>query len=208
MHVLITAGPTRAYIDPVRFITNASSGKMGCAIAERALAAGHEVTLLAGPAVMEPPAGAKVVRFVTVQELREALAARFDACDALIMAAAVGDFEVAQVRSTKLRRAAGPITLELVPTPDLLEEITRRRRPGQIIVAFAVVDVEPEATARQKLLAKRADYIVVNSPAAIGAERSRAAILAAGGIKVGWGERSKGELAGEIVGLLGEEKKN
>ena len=202
MRVLITAGPTRAYIDPVRFITNASSGRMGCAVAETALAAGHEVTLLAGPMAAEPPAGATVVPFVTVQELRDALHAHFDACDALIMAAAVGDFEVAQIHATKLRRAAGPVTLELVPTPDLLEEVTRRRRPEQIIVAFAVVDVDPETTARQKLLAKRADYIIVNSPAAMGAGRSRAAVLSADGVVLEWAERSKGELAREIVGLL------
>jgi phosphopantothenoylcysteine decarboxylase/phosphopantothenate--cysteine ligase len=206
MHVLITAGPTRAYIDPVRFITNASSGTMGCAVAESALAAGHTVTMLAGSMTAAPPAGAQVVPFVTVQDLRKALNAHFDACDVLIMAAAVGDFEVAHRRTTKLRRSAGPITLDLMPTPDLLEEVTRRRRPGQIIIAFAVVDVEPEAAARQKLLAKRADYIVVNSPAAMGTAESRAAILSAEGKVLDWAQRSKTDLAREIVALLGTRK--
>ncbi len=127
MRVLITAGPTRTYIDPVRFITNASSGKMGYAIARAALAAGHEVVLLTGPVSLRKPAGAKVVPFITVEELREAMNAHFDACDALVMAAAVGDFAVPETQAAKLRRAAGPVKLELLPTPDLLEEVTRRR---------------------------------------------------------------------------------
>jgi phosphopantothenoylcysteine decarboxylase / phosphopantothenate---cysteine ligase len=202
MRVLITAGPTRTYIDPVRFITNASSGRMGYAVARRALAAGHDVTLLSGPVALAAPAGAKVAPFVTVRDLREALNVHFDTCDALVMAAAVGDFDVPQAQPSKLRRGEGPVTLELTPTPDLLEEVTRRRRREQTIIAFAVVDVEPEATARQKLLAKRADWIVVNSPAAMGAARSRAAILSADGLVLGWDERSKEELAQSIVELL------
>ena len=203
MRVLITAGPTRAYIDPVRFITNASSGRMGYAVAEQALGAGHEVTLLTGPVALAPPAGAAVVRFETNEELLAALNARFDACDALVMAAAVGDFTVADAQPVKIRRSAGPITLELLPTPDLLEEVTRRRRPDQIIIAFAVVDVDVEATARAKLLAKRADYIVVNSPAAIAAGASRAAILSRTATVLDWATRSKEDLAREIVTLLG-----
>ncbi len=202
MRVLITAGPTRTYIDPVRFITNGSSGKMGYAVAEAALAAGHEVMLLTGPVALTPPAGAKVLPFVTVDDLRAALAAQFDSCDALIMAAAVGDFVVEKAGTKKIRRSAGPITLKLIPTPDLLEEVTRRRRQDQIIIAFGVVDVEGEAAGRAKLAAKRADYIVINSPQAMDADDSRAAILSSAGTVLDWAQRSKAELAGKIVALL------
>ncbi len=120
MKVLVTAGPTREHIDAVRFITNASSGRMGYAVAAAAAEAGMEVTLLSGPVALATPGGCEVVRFVTVAELKAALEARFAACDALVMAAAVGDFTVDRVASGKLHRDTGPLTLTLRPTPDLL----------------------------------------------------------------------------------------
>jgi phosphopantothenoylcysteine decarboxylase / phosphopantothenate---cysteine ligase len=186
MRVLITAGPTREHIDSVRFITNASSGKMGYAVAAAALAAGHEVTLLTGPVCLTPPPGATVVPFVTVAELQAELERRFDACDALIMSAAVGDFTVKDPYPTKLRRSAGPVTIELVPTEDILAGLSRRRRPGQILIGFAVQDFDPcsadpvsgaEAAARAELTVKGIDYVVANPPASMSADSSLAAIL-------------------------------
>lgn len=201
--VLVTAGPTREPIDSVRFITNASSGKMGYAVAAAAARAGHEVTLLAGPVALAAPEGVTVVPFVTVADLKGALEKRFDACDVLIMAAAVGDFTVANPAATKIRRSAGPITIELTPTPDLLAAVAARRRDDQLLIGFAVADVDPDAVAREKLIAKGLDYIVVNTPAAMAADESHAAILSHEGFVLEWERRTKVALAKEIVQLMG-----
>ena len=202
MNILITAGPTREFIDPVRFITNGSSGRMGYAVAAAAVEAGHRVTLLTGPVALTPPEGVTVVPFVTVAELGAALDEHFDACDALIMTAAVGDFTVGAPSPTKLRRAAGPVTVELTPTEDLLAGVAARRREGQILIGFAVEDTDPQATARAEMAAKGVDYVVVNTPAAMAAADSEAAILAPDHVVLEWGRRSKEELAEKIVGML------
>lgn len=203
MHVLVTAGPTREPIDSVRFITNASSGRMGYAVAAAAEEAGHRVTLLTGPVSLAPPPGVEVARFVTVEDLRDALDARFDACDALVMAAAVGDFAVRNPSPAKIPRAGGPVTIDLVPTEDLLAGLGARRRPGQVLIGFAVEDAADAAgKARAEMARKRTDYTVVNTPAALSAARSLAAILSPAGVVLPWAERSKDDLAREIVRLL------
>lgn len=207
MNVLVTAGPTREYLDPVRFITNASSGTMGFAVAREAGSVGHRVTLLAGPVALEPPPGVEVVPFVTVDDLRRSLEGRFYACDALIMSAAVGDFRPTHTSPTKLRRAAGPITLQLTPTDDILAGLAARRRAGQILIGFAVEDVEPERSARNELTAKGVDYVVVNQPEAMGAAASWAAILGRAGVALPWADRSKDDLARHIVALLDKDQK-
>ena len=205
MKLLVTAGPTREPIDDVRFITNASSGRMGYAVAATAVQAGMDVTLLSGPVALAAPAGCKVVRFVTVAELKAALETHFPACDALVMSAAVGDFAVARPARGKRARGAGPITLKLTPTEDLLAGLAGRKRAGQRIVAFAVEEGPPsraQSAAAAKLTAKGADLIVVNTPPAISAEQSEAAILSPTGVVLPWAMRSKEELAREIVRLL------
>ncbi len=206
MRLLVTAGPTREYIDAVRFITNASSGQMGYAVAAAGLAAGAEVTLVTGPVALTPPAGCEVVRFTSVADLGTALRERFDACDALVMAAAVGDFTVRRQSSGKLRRAQGPITLQLQPTEDLLAGVSRLKRPGQRIIAFAVEEgsrQDIEARAAEKMSDKGADLIIVNTPQAIAAEASEAAILSPAGIVLPWVARPKEDLARQIIKLLG-----
>jgi phosphopantothenoylcysteine decarboxylase/phosphopantothenate--cysteine ligase len=205
MKILVTAGPTREPIDAVRFITNASSGQMGYAVAAAAAKAGMDVTLLSGPVSLAPPAGCKVVRFVTVAELKAALEAHFAACDALVMAAAVGDFTVDSPAGGKLHRTAGVLKLTLRPTPDLLAELAARKRPGQKIVAFALEEGPPQAAqdaAAAKLAAKGADFIVVNTPAAMSAKKSEAAVLGPAGPVLPWARWSKAELARRIVELL------
>lgn len=206
MKIIVTAGPTREYIDPVRFITNASSGTMGCAVAGAAAAAGHKVTLLAGPMSAPPPPGCQVVPFQTVAELKDALEARFAACDALVMAAAVGDFRPEKTLPTKLHRSGGPLVLRLFPTEDILAGLGKVKRPGQIIVAFAVEDTTPEKIeekARREMALKNADFVVVNTPAAMAAADSNACILSPRATLVPWGHRPKDALAAEIVKLLG-----
>ena len=204
MRVLISAGPTREHIDEVRFITNASSGKMGYACAAVAVEAGHDVTLVSGPVAVEPPAGCEVVRVVSVGDLKAALEERFEGCDGLIMAAAVGDFTVdGGPRRGKIPRSAGPLELRLVPTPDILAGLGRRRRPDQVLVAFAVEARRDEAKARREMLAKGCDYVVLNAPAAMSAEASEACILSREGTVLRWARRPKVELARRIISLLG-----
>lgn len=205
MHLLITTGPTREAIDSVRFISNASSGQMGCAVAAAALATGHTVTLLAGPGVGDIPAGATVERFVSVDDLKSAVGRYFDACDVLVMTAAVGDFRVDHPADRKLSRKAGPLTLQLIPTEDILAGIASQKRPGQRIVAFAVEDGSPEeieTKARREMHAKGADLCVVNTPSAMGSTQSDACILTPTEVALAWGRRDKRQLADELLQRL------
>jgi len=206
MHVLVTAGPTREPIDEVRFITNASSGRMGYAVAAAAVSAGHEVRLLSGPVSLQAASGCRVIPFVQVEELRQLLAEHFPWADALVMAAAVGDFTVGGPVLGKLKRSGGRQRLDLLPTPDLLAELAPRRRAGQVIVAFAVESGDLDRIQRQaldKLRDKQTDYIVANTPEAISAPTSLACILGPKGIVLDWAERPKDDLARAIVKLLG-----
>ena len=202
MRVIVTAGPTRESIDSVRFITNASSGKMGYACAAAAVAAGHDVTLITGPVSLPAPAGCTVIRIVTVEELQAALEKEFPMCDALIMTAAVGDFSVENRTPHKISRKDGPITIRLTPTPDILAGVTAHRRAGQIIVGFSVEDRHDQAKAAAEMTDKRCDYMVLNPPSAMMGDESDACILSGKGIVLPWGRRSKQELAERIVGLL------
>lgn len=202
MRFLITAGPTREYIDDVRFITNASSGRMGYAVAAAAVAAGHEVTLLSGPVALAAPAGCRVERFVSVDDLSRLLAEHFPACDVLVMSAAVGDFRVAGRVGGKMSRRGGPVDVRLTPTEDLLASLRPLRRPGQVVVAFAVESGTPEqaeAKARAEMEPKGADLSVVNPPAAMGAQAGEACILSRGGVVLPWARRAKDELARAVV---------
>ena len=201
MKIIITSGPTREYIDSVRFITNASSGRMGCACAEAAVVDGHEVTLITGPVAIDPPAGCEVVAFTTVEELKDALDERFADCDVLIMAAAVGDFTVGTTGG-KISRSDGPIQITLTPTEDILAGLGRQKGKQQTIIGFAVEDGADEAKARRKMESKNCDYLVANTPAAMSAESSEACILSPDGIALPWASRSKTELAREIIALL------
>ena len=127
MRILITAGGTREYIDPVRFISNASSGKMGLCLARAALAAGHEVTLIAAPIGLRPPAGARVLSVTTASQMFRAVKRHFPQCDCLIMAAAVSDYAVARPSRTKVKRTGDRLMLELRPTPDIVAWAARHK---------------------------------------------------------------------------------
>lgn len=205
MKILVTAGPTREYIDPVRFITNASSGRMGYAVAAAAREAGHEVTLISGPVSLTPPEGCRVVAFRTVGELKAALAEEFPGADALVMTAAVGDFTPEAKSRTKIPRKGGPIEVRLVPTEDVLGSVAAGKRSGQRVVAFAVetgTHAEAAGKALGEMKAKGADWVVVNGPEAMEAGESEACVLSAGGPVLPWGRRAKEELARAIVRLL------
>jgi phosphopantothenoylcysteine decarboxylase/phosphopantothenate--cysteine ligase len=159
--VLVTAGGTREAIDPVRFVGNRSSGKMGYALADAAQSRGARVILVSGPTALHPPARCELVKITTSDEMRNSVLLRMSDATLVIKAAAVADYRPVAVAEHKLKRS-GPMTLELSPTEDILAEVVRRRRPGQLIVGFAAETQSPMENGRAKLLKKGADAIVVN----------------------------------------------
>ena len=178
--VLVTAGGTREALDPVRFLGNRSSGKMGYALAEAAQTRGAKVILISGPSALYPPSHCEFVKVTTADEMREAVLARMADATMVIKAAAVADYRPVSVSEQKLKRT-GPMTLELAPTEDILAEVVRRRRPGQLIVGFAAETENRMENGRAKLLRKGADAIVVNDVAGdnvgIDADRNAATFL-------------------------------
>ena len=176
MDVLITAGPTREYLDPVRFLSNASTGRMGCALAAAAKAQGHRVTLVLGPSSVDPPEVDELVRVTTAAEMREAVLARFDGCDVFFGAAAVSDYRPAAREAQKIKKVRERLALDLERTADILGEVSARRR-GQVLVGFCLETEDLETRAREKLKAKGLDLVVANGPEAIGAARREAILI-------------------------------
>jgi phosphopantothenoylcysteine decarboxylase / phosphopantothenate---cysteine ligase len=158
--VLITAGPTREKIDPVRYLTNRSSGRMGYCLAEAALRRGARVLLVSGPTSMTPPAAAQLTRVESSEEMREAVLRLLPQAGIVIMTAAVSDYRPKLAASQKIKRK-GPMTLELESTPDILKELSSRK-DSQLIIGFAAETENVLENARQKLLSKNLDAIVVN----------------------------------------------
>jgi phosphopantothenoylcysteine decarboxylase/phosphopantothenate--cysteine ligase len=159
--VLITAGPTQEPLDPVRFVSNRSSGKMGYALAEAAAARGARVILISGPVHLPEPAGVSVVRVQTAREMRDAVMDRLDDATIVIKAAAVADYHVAQVPKQKLKKTAVRMALELEPTPDILAEIGQRKG-DRILIGFAAETENLVTEARRKLESKNCDMVVAN----------------------------------------------
>jgi phosphopantothenoylcysteine decarboxylase / phosphopantothenate---cysteine ligase len=160
--VLVTGGPTREPIDPVRFISNRSSGKMAVAVAAAAWQRGAEVTLIAGPMSVRPPEGVTVIDVTTTREMKAELERNLPEADVLVMAAAPADYAPAEVASQKIRRDAAGLMLSLAPTDDLLASTVDRRRPGAVVVGFALDTGEAVVRAREKLERKSLDLIVAN----------------------------------------------
>lgn len=170
--ILITAGPTREYLDDVRYLSNGSSGRMGCALAEAAVAAGHRATLVLGPVEITPPREVTVVPVVSALEMQAAAAAAFGSCDVLIAAAAVADWRPAQRAAGKPPRDAGSRTLQLVPNPDIVAGLALAKGP-RVVVGFALESAAAGfgpaiQRGRDKLRSKHLDCIVVNLHDTIG----------------------------------------
>jgi len=202
MRVLITAGPTREYLDPVRYLSNASSGRIGCALAKAALLAGHRVMLVLGPCPAEPPEGAEVVRVTSAEEMREAVAARFDACDVFLASAAVSDYRPVERRPEKIKKGKTHLTVELERTRDILAEMARRRK-RQVLVGFCLETEDLERRARGKLEAKGLDLVVANGPEAIGADRQDALLVRRNSQTTRLGGVTKADLASAILEAVG-----
>ena len=161
MRFLITAGPTREPIDPVRYISNRSSGKMGYAIAEAALAAGHDVTLISGPVNFDPPPSAQLVSILTSDEMYGAVHRHARECDVLVMCAAVADYKPGEFPETKIKKRNEQFALDLIPTRDILASLPDKDRKF-LLVGFAAETNDIDENAKQKLRAKNCDIIVAN----------------------------------------------
>jgi len=202
MRVLVTAGPTREYIDDVRYISNASSGRVGYTIAGACAARGHRVTLISGPTLLAPPARVKILRVTSAHQMLRAVVALFPHHDALIMTAAVSDYRPARRIRGKMRREERDVFLRLAPNPDILKRV-RARKGGRITIGFALETKDARRRGLRKLIEKNLDYIVINSPASIESDRITCEILGRDGkIKAALANQPKQRLAAEIVKLL------
>jgi len=171
MHLLITAGGTREYIDPVRFISNASSGRMGYALASAAQKAGHNVTLISA-SDLQPPVGVDFVGVDSAAEMFGAVKKHFPGCDCLIMSAAVADYTPVKQAKYKIKKTNKPLTIKLKPTVDILKWAGKHKKKNQIVIGFALEDKAIRTRAEKKLKEKNLDMIIANTPAAIGADKS------------------------------------
>jgi len=201
--ILVTAGPTREHVDPVRYLTNESTGRMGFAIAAEAARAGAEVVLVAGPVHLPTPNGVRRVDVVSARDMLAAARREFRRCDALIMSAAVADWRPKRKWSGKWRKTATRrevATLELVENPDILRTLCRRKGE-RLAIGFALETGAGLARARAKLARKGADYIVLNGPASLGGERTSAVLLGRDGTLTRFEDTSKVELARALARL-------
>ena len=207
-HVLITAGPTYEKIDPVRFIGNYSSGKMGFALAEECAAQGAEVTLITGPVALETKSPRiHRVNVESAQEMYEAATACFDKMDATILSAAVADYRPATCATEKMKREKDPsLTLSLIANPDIAAELGKMKKTGQVLAGFALECDEGTARAQEKMMRKNFDFIVFNSlqdeGAGFGTDTNKITIIERNGEKTSFPLKSKHEVAVDIVECL------
>ena len=188
LRILVTAGPTREYFDPVRFLSNPSSGKMGYALAEEASRRGHVVTLVSGPSSLTPKfkgPKSRLIRVVSAEEMYRAVIKQAPKADLIIMAAAVSDYRPAKYFSKKVKKKGKGMCITLVPTKDILKELGRRKKPGQILVGFAAETDHLVQNAQKKLREKNLDFIVANyvgeKTGGFESEKNRATILTRNG---------------------------
>ena len=197
--VLILSGPTHEYFDPVRFIGNASSGKMGKALAEEALKRGMEVEFISGPVSPENlPSGARVTRVTSAEEMLAAAKDKFATADLIIFAAAVADFQPLEKSAKKLPKVGTTLTIELKPTPDIAATLCANKRKDQVAIGFALQTHDGEAKAREKLVSKNLDGIVLNTPATLGAESGLFTWIDFQGLE-NWGLLNKAECVKKIL---------
>ncbi len=199
MKILVSAGPTHEYIDPVRFIGNPSSGRMGFLIAGEAHARGHCVTLVSGPVCIEPPEGINLVKIVSACEMRDSIMELFQRSDVLIMSAAVSDWRPKTMSPRKLKNKR-KWTLELVPNPDILSEVARIKKPGQVLIGFALETENLVENARNKRRAKGLDLIIADTPGFfVPGSSSSAAFIYKDGFTEKFENISKEEVAKKIM---------
>ncbi|MBP85798.1 MAG: flavoprotein [Planctomycetaceae bacterium] len=200
--ILITSGPTRQYLDPIRYLTNASSGRMGQALANAALDLGHDVVILSGPVTVDYPSGAEVIPTVSTEELLEAGQRVFSECDGLIAAAAPCDYRPQRVESQKISKTGEPLVLHLVETPDVVATLGQDKRPEQWMVGFALETEDQRFRALAKLERKSCDLMVLNGPEAMDAVDNSVEVIDPNGSVVQALNGSKLEVSRGILRII------
>ena len=205
MKFVVTAGPTREAIDPVRFLSNRSSGKMGYAIAEAALAAGHQVTLISGPSCLTPPEDVQFTSITTSDELHDEVHRAVRECEVLVMSAAVSDYKPVKVERRKMKKRKTPFALALVPIRDILASLPKKNR-GYLVVGFAAETHNLETNARKKLREKNCDLIVANdvskTDSGMESDENAVKIFFRNGKTKTISRRSKKNIARELVKII------
>jgi phosphopantothenoylcysteine decarboxylase/phosphopantothenate--cysteine ligase len=199
--ILITSGPTRQYLDPVRYLTNASSGRMGRALAAAALHLGHEVVVVSGPVDVTYPDNARVVNVVTTDEMLAAASEEFDHCDGLIGAAAPCDYRPVRVESNKIAKTGQPIDLHLIETEDVVATLGARKG-HRWVVGFALETDDHRLRALAKLEQKCCDLMVTNGPQAISAPDNEVEVLTPSGDVLASLSGSKDDVARRILEII------
>ncbi len=197
--ILITSGPTRQYLDPVRYITNASSGRMGAALVESALDRGHEVIVVTGPVQVPYSRAAQVVEVDTTDEMLQAVLKYFPSCDGLIGAAAPCDYMPRKISSDKITKSGQPIRLELIETPDVVATAAHSKLAHQWVVGFALETEDLRFRAIVKMQRKCCDMMVSNGPSAINSLTNEIEILAADGQTIAYVSGDKRTVADAII---------
>lgn len=211
MKYLISAGPTREKIDPVRFLSNRSTGKMGYALAEAARDAGHQVTLVSGPVSLTPPGGMTFVGVESAAEMAEAVKSRAVDADVVIMSAAVADYRPVQVFIDKMKKSEGNLILELERTEDILAALGKTKPPKQMLVGFAAETRDVLDYARDKLRRKNLDWIIANDVSKPGqgfaSETNAVTMIPACGDVIEMPLQEKKEIALKIIAILDSARK-
>ena len=197
--ILLTSGPTRQFLDPVRYLSNASSGRMGSALAHSLVQAGHEVTIVSGPVHVDYPSEASVIDVVTTADMLAAAVEHFESCDGAIGAAAPCDYQPRQIESDKWTKDGGVRTIELVETEDVVATLGRRKRSDQWVVGFALETEDLRFRAIVKLEKKHCDLIVTNDASAIDSETNQIEVLDRRGQVVMACRGTKSQVAQRIV---------
>ncbi len=202
--ILITSGPTRQYIDPVRYLTNASSGRMGTALTAAVIEAGHDAVVVTGPVAVDYPAAAQVIAINSTEQMLDVCLEVFPGCDGLIAAAAPSDYRPHVVAKQKIRKTGGPLTLKLVETPDVVARLAADR-DSRWMVAFALETEDRRMRALQKLERKSCDLIVVNGPESMHSQETSIEVIDRKGRSLLTASGSKTEVARQILQVIGEQ---
>ena len=200
--ILITSGPTRQYLDPVRYLTNGSSGRMGQGLAQAALDLGHEVVIVSGPVNIVYPAKAEVLPIVSTEELLETCLRIFPECDGAIGAAAPCDYRPIQVETHKISKTGQPLELHLVETPDVMAELGRHKGAHQWLVGFALETDDQRFRALTKMQKKSCDLMVLNGPTAMDSLDNSVELLDQTGALLAAFSGPKGEVTRGILGII------
>lgn len=202
--ILVTSGPTRQFLDPVRYLTNGSSGRMGRALTAAALELGHEVIVVSGPVSIDYPSRATIKQIVTTDDLLHACQELFRTCDGVIGAAAPCDYQPVHVAEHKIAKTGQPLQLNLIETPDVMATLGATKRPGQWLVGFALETDDQRFRALTKLQKKSCDMMVLNGPSAMDSADNQVELLDKSGVVVSTFVGSKESVARGILQVINQ----